>query len=129
MPTRQALGITLGARLFTLLALAAPVLWYRDKPTLIALVAVGVIWAAAALAERRSQVVRVVPTIEAALIGIVCGAFIDTSLAILLALALPPFVAAVLHGLRAACSRSAPSSPSWWPWLCCGTTSSPPSRA
>ncbi|CAN5615515.1 hypothetical protein BH11ACT8_BH11ACT8_06610 [soil metagenome] len=101
MPTTQALRITFGARIFTLLALGAPVLWYRDKSALLALAAVGVIWLLAAAAERRSDLAPIVPVAEAGLIGLVSGLCVADSPAILVALAVPPFAAAVLHGLRA----------------------------
>lgn len=100
-PTRPAARITIGARLFTLVALGGPVLWYREKETLYALLAVGVVWFVAALAEQRRALARVSPLVEASLLGVVCGLAIRDSQAILLALALPPFVAAVLGGLRA----------------------------
>lgn len=100
MVTRQAFGITLGARVFTLLALGAPVLWYRDREALLALAAVGGVWLTAAVAERRPELRRLVPLVEAALIGLICGFCIVGSPAVLVALAVPPFAAAVLAGLR-----------------------------
>lgn len=100
MPTRQALRITLGARIFTLLALDAPILWYRNEAGLIALAAAGVIWFAAVTAEQRLKARPIVPVAEAGMIGLVCGFCIVDSPAILVALAVPPFAAAVLNGLR-----------------------------
>ena len=101
MPTRQALRVTFGSRAFTLLALGAPVLWYRDKSALLALVAVGAIWIVASAAERRPETGPVVPVAEAGLIGLVCGLSVADSPAVLVALAVPPLAAGVLHGVRA----------------------------
>jgi len=101
MPDRQLFRVTVGARLFGLLALSAPVLWYRDQESLLAVAALGGLWLAAVLAELRPELVGLVPTIEACLVGVLCGISVASAPVVLLALALPPFVAAVLHGLRA----------------------------
>ncbi len=100
MPTRQALRVTFGSRAFALLALGAPVLWYRDRSALLALAAIGATWFAAAAAERRPEVAAIVPVAEAGLIGLVCGLSLADSPAVLMALAVPPFAAGVLHGVR-----------------------------
>ncbi len=102
VPNYQALRITVGSRLFTLLALGAPVLWYRDRAALIALAAVGAVWLVASVAERRPELTPMSPIAEGAAIGVICGLTLGSSEAILLALVLPPFVGAVLRGLRGA---------------------------
>lgn len=98
--TRQAVRITAGARLFTLLVLGGPVLWYREEATLVALPAVCLVWLVASLTERRPSLTRASPVFEASAIGVICGLAIQDSEAILLAMSLPPFIAAVLGGVR-----------------------------
>ncbi len=100
MPIKQLLRFTLGARIFTFLALGAPVLWYRDRSALLALVALGVVWALASLGERQERSRLAVPVAEAGVIGLVCGFCVADSPVILVALAVPPFAAAVFNGLR-----------------------------
>ena len=99
----QSLRITLYTRLFTLLALAAPVVWSRDDGGVLSLLAISAIWGNAVLHERDHwlRLIPVTPVAEAALIGVVCGASVATSPSILLALAVPPFVASIHNGLRA----------------------------
>ncbi len=101
MPTRQALLITLSARIFVLAALTAPIIWYRDRSSLLALGVIAGIWVLGHLAERTSSRRPQVIVVEAAFVGLVCGLVIDTAPALLLCLALPPFLAAV-HGGPAA---------------------------
>jgi len=102
VPRRQLLGVTAGARLFTLLAIGAPILWYRDAQALIALATIGALWALAVLAESRPASWEVVPVAEAGLIGLTCGLALSESSAIVAALIVPPFAAALLGGLRPA---------------------------
>lgn len=101
MPSRQALLITLSARIFVLVALAAPIFWYRDRPALLALGVIAGIWLLGQLAERSTLHPARVIVVEAALVGGVCGVVIDTAPALLLCLALPPFLAAIHAGLPA----------------------------
>ncbi|WP_300401952.1 sensor histidine kinase [Nocardioides sp.] len=100
MPRRQLLRVTAGARIFTFLAVGAPVLWYRDGQALVALGALGVLWALAVIAESRRETWQVVPVAEAGLVGLVCGLSVVDSSAIVAALIVPPFAAALLGGLR-----------------------------
>ena len=99
----QFLRLSALARAFGIVALLAPVLWSQDRPALYALMAIGGIWTMAQLIEMRtglspgSSVI-----IEGALVGAVCGASINTSLAVIGALALPPFTAGLRSGWRGA---------------------------
>ncbi|MBU1801497.1 MAG: sensor histidine kinase [Actinobacteria bacterium] len=102
MPERQALQIGMGARVFTLLVLGAPILWYRDQPGLVAMTALGAVWLAATLVMQRQGLRPTVLVIEAAAVGGVVGLSLDTSPAVLLALALPPFLVALARGIRGA---------------------------
>ncbi|MGA8845782.1 MAG: histidine kinase [Nocardioides sp.] len=102
MPTRQALLIAVSARIFVLAALTAPIVWYRDRPSLIALGVLAGIWLMAQIAERSTQHPARVITLEAVLVGAVCGLVLDAAPALLLSLALPPFLAAIYGGLPVA---------------------------
>lgn len=96
---RQYFRLSGVARGFVLLALVAPVLWSRDTPALVGLAAVAVIWAATQVAETRSALpLMFISTIGAALVGAICGFTIHTSLAVLGALAVPPFTAGLRLG-------------------------------
>jgi signal transduction histidine kinase len=97
--SRRTRRITVGARLFALVALSGPILWSRDHTQLTALAGVAAVWLLASLVERREELTRDVPVVEAALTGLVCGLTLDDSQTILLALAVPPFLAAVVRGL------------------------------
>lgn len=92
--------LAVGSRVFGLVVLAAPVLWSRDTTAALALLAVGVIWLAATAAERLRVAVILAVTIEAALIGTVCALSLDSSLAVLGSLAVPPFTASLRRGPR-----------------------------
>ena len=66
-------------------------LWAQDTAALVALIAIGGVWALSTLADWRQRLpVMVVITVEAALVGAVCGFAIHSSLAVLGALAVPP---------------------------------------
>ncbi|MDO9458446.1 histidine kinase [Nocardioides sp.] len=91
--------ITVGARLFALVALSGPILWDRNETALTALAGVAGVWVVASVAEQRRELTVNVPVVEAALTGVVCGLTFGDGQAILLALAVPPFLAAVVRGL------------------------------
>jgi len=101
----QALRISAAARLLTVLALAGPALWEREPGSLFAVLAFALIWGNGVLTQWRPRLALfpVSPIVEAALIGTICGFAIGQDQSILLlALAIPPFVAGVhLGGLRA----------------------------
>ena len=100
----QALRITAAARLFTVLALAGPALLPSSKPgSEFVVLAFALIWVNGVLTQWRPRVALfpVSPVIEAALIGAICGFAIKGESVLLLALAIPPFVAGVhLGGVR-----------------------------
>ncbi len=115
MASPQALRISAAARLFTVLALAGPALWEREPGSLFAVLAFALIWTNGVLTEWRPRLALfpVSPIVEAALIGMICGFAIGQEPSILLlALAIPPFVAGVLLGgvrsvAQALCAQSA----------------------
>jgi signal transduction histidine kinase len=100
----QALRISAAARLFTVLALAGPALWMREPGALFAVLAFALIWINGVLTQWRPRLALfpVGPIAEAALIGAICGFAIGVDSILLLALAIPPFVAGVhIGGVRA----------------------------
>ena len=109
MASPQALRITAAARLFTVLALASATLFAGDPGGPFAVVAFALIWGNGVLLQWRphAALFSVSPVAEAALIGAICGFAIEgkeqtSASVILLALAIPPFVAGVqLGGVRA----------------------------
>ncbi|MBS43211.1 MAG: hypothetical protein CMH83_08645 [Nocardioides sp.] len=107
MRTGPHFSIAAGARAFCLLALGAPVLWYRDLDTLVALLTAALLWSAVSLYERYPWLLPRVGPLQAsiagaALLGALCGAVVATAPALLLALVVPPFTTALILGLRSA---------------------------
>ena len=103
MASPQALRISAAARLFTVLALAGPIMWSREPGSLFALFAIALIWLNGVLTQWRPHLALfpVGPIVEAALIGSICGFAIGGDPIVLLALTIPPFVAGVhLGGMR-----------------------------
>ncbi|WP_148614630.1 sensor histidine kinase [Nocardioides rubriscoriae] len=91
--------ITVGARLFALVALSGPILWDHNRTAMVALAGVAGVWLVASLVERQQLFVREAPVVEAALTGLVCGLTLGDDQTVFLALCVPPFVAAVTRGL------------------------------
>lgn len=100
MLDRQAYSITLGARLFVLVALGGPVLWYRDTTALLALGVIAAVWLVAQGAEYALKIPTQVVIVEAAVVAVVAAIVLESAPALLLCLALPPFLAAIHAGLR-----------------------------
>jgi signal transduction histidine kinase len=107
----QALRLSAAARLFTILALAGSALLEGESGSLFAVLALALIWVNGVLTEWRPRLALfpVGPVAEAALIGTICGFAVgeefkpgaeDPSTTLLLALAIPPFVAAIHRGMR-----------------------------
>ena len=105
MASPQALRITAAARLFTVLALAGTAVASRDEGLLFATFSIALIWANGFINQWRPRMAlfAVGPLVEAAFVGAICGFAIEAqNQVVLLALAIPPFVAGVhLGGLRA----------------------------
>jgi signal transduction histidine kinase len=88
------------ARIIVLIALTGPVLWTRDAAALMALAVMGAIWLLTTVVDLRGVVpLAVLTTAEAVLVGTVCGIVIGASTAVIGALCVPPFTAAVFRGL------------------------------
>jgi signal transduction histidine kinase len=94
------LRISAAARGFVLLALGGPILWDRDVGSVVALTSLAVGWLVTLVLELRVPRARGwIEVLDAVLVGVVVAATID-SLAVLGALAVPPFVAGLWRGLR-----------------------------
>lgn len=100
MRTAPNLRISGAARGFVLLALGGPILWDRDVTSVIALAVLSVGWLTALVLDAVAPRSRaVVSLLDATLVGVIIAMTID-SLAVLGALAVPPFVAGLWRGLR-----------------------------
>ncbi|MCW2766926.1 MAG: vraS [Nocardioides sp.] len=98
---RQLATLSAAARGFVLIALLTPVVRSHDSRALLAFAAICGIWAAAqAVGARLTRGLEVLVVLEAVLVGIVCGYAIETSLAVVGALAVPPFTAGLALGVR-----------------------------
>lgn len=98
---RQHVRLAAAARAFVLVALLAPVLWQRDAWGLGAIVVIGCIWSLSTLADWRQRLpVLVLVTVEATVVGAVCGFVVHETLAVLGALAVAPFTAGLYRSLQ-----------------------------
>lgn len=94
------LRISAIARGFVLLALGGPILWGRDVDSALALGALATGWLVALNLELRTPRGRLLTVVaDAGFVGIVAAATLESQ-AVLGALAVPPFVAGLWHGLR-----------------------------
>ncbi len=97
----QSFAVVAAARLFALLAIGAPVLWYREEAALLTLLALGALWVyQGATSARRELELSLSPTAEAITVGVLCALGMESSPAILAALAVPPLYATAAAGLR-----------------------------
>jgi signal transduction histidine kinase len=92
--------LAIGARIFGFVLLSVPLLWSRDDTGFLALLTIGIVWAAAVAADRLGLNSVVASTVEAALVGAVCGLTLEAAPAVLGALAVPPFAASLRRGPR-----------------------------
>jgi signal transduction histidine kinase len=101
MPSSQAYAVVAAARLFALLAIGAPALWFRDEGALFALLALALLWLyQVATITRRELELVLSPAVEAAAVGVICGVAVKASPAILAALVVPPLYAIAVAGMR-----------------------------
>jgi signal transduction histidine kinase len=101
MPSSQTFAVVAAARLFALLAIGAPALWFRDSEALLGLLALGVLWIyQVATATRRELELTLSPTVEAVAVGVICALSMKYSQAILAALVVPPLYATAIAGVR-----------------------------
>jgi signal transduction histidine kinase len=89
------------ARAFVMVALLGPALWRQDAAAILALLTISGVWTLSTLADWRQRLpVLVVTTAEAAMVGVVCGFTINSTLGVLGALAVPPFTAGLYRGIQ-----------------------------
>lgn len=97
----QLVLLALGARVFGLLAIGAPLLWDRDRDAMVSLVALSAAMLVITGAEQVSRPVRMIlPVPEAAVVGVVCGFWVAESSALLGALAIPVLTGGLRRGVR-----------------------------
>ncbi|TYL46130.1 hypothetical protein FXB39_14520 [Nocardioides sp. BGMRC 2183] len=102
MPNDQAYTILATARLFALLAIGAPTLWFRPPEGLLALLGIAVLWTYQTVtAIRRELELTLPPPVEAVAVGVVCAVGMESSPTILAALVVPPLFATLSQGPRA----------------------------
>lgn len=99
-PSTHLLRLAVGARVFGIVVLSAPILLSRDTTAALALLAVGAIWLAATAADVLGLDHTITSLVEAGLVGTVCALSLDSSLAVLGATAVPPFTASLRRGPR-----------------------------
>jgi signal transduction histidine kinase len=97
---RQHTWLAVGARTFALLSLVMPLILTHNQLLLLALLAVGAIWAAVTAAELLGIPGTLLVVLDAALIGSVAGLSSHSTTAVLGAMAVPPFTAGLTRGFR-----------------------------
>jgi signal transduction histidine kinase len=97
---RQHTWLAVGARTFALLSLVMPLILTHNQLLLLALLAVGAIWAAVTAAELLGIPGTLLVVLDAALIGSVAGLTSHSTTAVLGAMAVPPFTAGLSRGFR-----------------------------
>ena len=97
---RQHTWLAVGARSFALLSLVMPLILTNNQLLLVALLAVGAIWAAVTAGELLGIPGTLLLVLEAALVGAVAGLTSHSTTAVLGAMAVPPFTAGLSRGLR-----------------------------
>ncbi len=99
-PRRQYTWLALGARTFALLTLAMPLMLSHNQLMLLALLAIGAIWAAVTAGELLEIPATLLLVLDSALVGAVAGLSSVSTAAVLGALAVPPFTAGLRRGTR-----------------------------
>jgi len=97
---RQHIWLAVGARTFALLSLVMPLIVKNDQLLFLALLAVGAIWAAVTAGELLGLPGTLLLVLDAALIGSVAGLCSHSTVAVLGAMAVPPFTAGLSRGIR-----------------------------
>jgi signal transduction histidine kinase len=97
---RQHTWLAVGARTFALLSLAMPLILSHDQLLLLALLAIGAIWAAVTAGELLGLPATLLLVLDAALVGSVTGLSSHSTTAVLGALAVPPFTGGLSRGAR-----------------------------
>jgi signal transduction histidine kinase len=99
-PRRQHIWLAVGARAFALLTLAMPLLLSQNNLLLMALLAIGAIWAAVTAGELLEIPPTLLLVLDSAMIGTVAGLSSHSTTTILGAMAVPPFTSGLTRGTR-----------------------------
>jgi signal transduction histidine kinase len=99
-PRRQYTWLAVGARSFALLTLAMPLALSHNQLLLLTLVALGAIWAAVTAGEMLEVPATLLLVLDSALVGSVAGLSAHSTVAVLGALAVPPFTSGLRRGTR-----------------------------
>ncbi|MCL2543675.1 MAG: sensor histidine kinase [Nocardioidaceae bacterium] len=101
MPNNQAYAVLAAARLFALLAVAGPALWFRETDAVLVLLTIGVLWLYQGItATRRELELTLSPSVEAGAVGVLCALGMHYSSSTLAALVVPPLYAMLSAGTR-----------------------------
>ncbi|WP_110181642.1 sensor histidine kinase [Nocardioides solisilvae] len=95
----QHAGLIEGARAFVLVTVAMSIAWGRDVDALSGLFGLAALWVATGWLLRTQAPLHALCAAEALAVGVLAGAFYDTTPALLAGLAVPPFVHGLLRGL------------------------------
>src|SRR5690348_12574839 len=97
---RQHAWLAVGARTFALLSLLMPLTLSHNQFLLLALLALGAIWAAVTAGEMLGLPPTLLLVLDSALVGSVAGLSSNSTTTILAALAVPPFTSGLSRGAR-----------------------------
>jgi signal transduction histidine kinase len=97
---RQYIWLAVGGRAFALLTLAMPLLLSQNNLLLLALLALGAIWAAVTAGELLDIPSTLLLVLDSALVGSVAGLTSHSTTAIFGAMAVPPFTSGLSRGVR-----------------------------
>jgi signal transduction histidine kinase len=101
MASSQTFAVVGFARLFALLAIGVPVLWFRQDEGLLALLTLGLVWVYQGVtATRRELQLSLSASTEAATVGIIAAIGMVYAPSILAALVVPPLYATAVAGVR-----------------------------
>lgn len=100
MRARQLYRLTAAARVFVLVAMTAPILIeYDDATAILTLPGFAFLWAAAQSLTGRGRYSPLASVVESLAVGALCALAMHSTLGVLAAMAVPPFVAGLHRGL------------------------------
>lgn len=99
-PELQHAGLIEGSRAFVLLSITAAVVWTRDGAALSGLLSLATIWVASSWVMRSAAPPALAALVEATLIALLAGLYLDIAPVLLASLVTAPFVHGVIRGLR-----------------------------
>ncbi|WP_309650767.1 sensor histidine kinase [Nocardioides sp.] len=99
MRARQLYRLTMAARFFVLAAMTGPVIYSEDRVAMLTLPAFALLWAVMQVLTRRGRYNPLVSMFESLAVGALCGIALESTLGVLAAMAVPPFIAGLHRGL------------------------------